>query len=204
MGLSIWIVPDKDSDKIETVMKIRQNSYKSSLTKESYPKFHPHITLASLPLSMENALDTIGASIPKLGTPLRCSFASVDIGSHYYRSVYVAIKLTSELISLHKHVHEVLDVEPRTPAFPHMSLCYIDDDDAAKGERNVYYEALKDGGKLWIEGEGSGDPAVSLNCGSPGKDDWIGHFDAHEVWAVRCEGPVEGWAVLRKLPFPQL
>ncbi len=116
-------------------MNVRPDVAHAPLTARSYPKFHPHITLASLPLAMETELDSIEKAIPKIEAPLMCQFAAVETGSHYYRSVYTKIKLSAQMISLHRHVHEALDLEPRTPAFPHLSLCYIDDADAANGER---------------------------------------------------------------------
>lgn len=168
----------------------------STTSSASYPKFHPHITLASLPLDFKDKLDTIEASIPKVIGPLQCSFTSVDIGSHYFRSVYVTIKLTPELDSLHEHVHQALAVQPRTPVFPHMSLCYIDDAEAA--ERLRFYEELKKAGKISYNDEIVGNEMISLNCGAFGERELLNHFEAREIWAVQCEGPVESWEVLRK------
>lgn len=83
-----------------------------------------------------------------------------------------------------------------------MSLCYIEDTDAeVNGEREAYYTALKDGGKMVSE-NGSANKQVALDCGSSsGVKDWVSYFAGHEIWAVRCEGPVEGWKVLRRLPL---
>ncbi|KAF9566361.1 LigT-like protein [Agrocybe pediades] len=198
MGLSLWIVPNEnDAQKIESIMTIRQRE--PGLAEGTYPKFYPHITLASLPLSMENEnnLDKIDASIRNFEQPVQCSFASVDIGSHYFRSVYVSIKLDQGIKDLHRHVHESLGVEPRTPSFPHMSLCYIADEDAGKGEKERFYEELKSSGRL-VDGESG---SAGLNYGVGGKNGWVDSFRGHEVWTVRCEGPVEGWVVLKKTPL---
>ncbi|KDR81712.1 hypothetical protein GALMADRAFT_239860 [Galerina marginata CBS 339.88] len=205
MGLSLWIVPDeKDAVKLEHLMRLCQNDPSISLTSASYPNFYPHITLASFPLSMGNDLDSIGFCIQKSGAPVRCTFASVDIGTHYFRSVYVAIKVTPDLVSLHERVHKELGTEPRTPAFPHMSLCYIGDIDAAAGERERYHEELKKNGKIKMTSQDEDEKTVCLNCGSSGTIDWMDNFEAHEVWAVRCEGPVEGWAILRKFSLTKI
>ena len=156
----------------------------------SYPKFHPHVTLASLPLSAENNLTDIEASIATfLKSPLTVKFSSVDIGSHYFRSVYIAIEPTSEIMNLHERIHEALQVIPRTPSFPHLSLCYIDEKDAAIGEREAFYKDLKDGGKIRAGG--------GLDCGLV-EEDWMDCFEANEIWVVQCEGPVNEWAILRK------
>ena len=162
----------------------------------SYPRFHPHITLASLPLSIERKLTDIEASITTSKAPLIIKFSSVEIGSHYFRSVYVAIEPTSEIIDLHGRIHGALNAVHQTPLFPHLSLCYIDDKDAAVGEREAFYKTLRDQGKIRARSEGN----VSLNCGLA-EEDWMDCFEANEMWVVRCEGPVNEWAILSKLPI---
>ena len=123
----MWIVPNAtDAQRLENIMNTGQLRTNSSLNQGSYPKFHPHITLASLPLSVENNLTDIEASIAtSLNAPLTVKFSSVEIGSHYFRSVYITIEPTSEIMNLHERVHEALHAIPRTPSFPHLSLCYI-------------------------------------------------------------------------------
>jgi 2'-5' RNA ligase len=177
-------------------MQIKQEP---SLIETSYPTFHPHVTLLSLPRSLEDHIDSIKVCVAKYRTkpPPVCRFKSVDIGDHYYRSVYVAIQPTLELLGMHKYFHDKMEIEPRTPAFPHLSLCYIDDADAENGERQAFYDALKDTGELGTINEDDRVEGVSLKCGSDNQD-WIDHFNASEVWAVLCEGPVEGWRVLQK------
>ncbi|KAF8201758.1 2',3'-cyclic-nucleotide 3'-phosphodiesterase [Pholiota molesta] len=203
MGLSLWIVPNSDdSETIEALMNVRSTTASEHLARESYPKFHPHITLASLPLSMETTLDAVESAISKIQAPPICKFASVDVGSEYHRSVYIAIQLTSEMSSLHLHMHEELKVEPRTPAFPHLSLCYIANVDAdSEGEREKYRQALQD--KIQIRGKNIQNQGVIIFPGLSDGGEWLDHFVAHEIWVVRCEGPVESWVVLRKFTFPK-
>ena len=105
---------------------------------------------------------------------------------------------------MHKHFHDILKIEPRTPAFPHVSLCYIDDVDAENGERQAFYDALKDAGKLRAIKKDGNVEGVGLNCGSSTQVEWIDHFKASEIWAVSlCEGPVEGWKVVQKFSLKQ-
>lgn len=99
------------------------------------------------------------------------------------------------LLDLHKQIHENFKVEYKTPAFPHLSLVYITDEDAEKGERTIYQDLLEKAGKLQI---GEGGKAVSLNCGSGAEESWMDSFDASEIWVTKCEGPVQGWRVLGK------
>ena len=178
----------------------------SAASAASYPNFYPHITLASqLPATMENP-DTLRSLIPWQDKPLTCSFASIEVGDVYFRSVYIAIKPSIQLLDLHKGVHENLQIETRTPSFPHLSLVYIADEDANEGERMKYYDLLQKGGKFKENYTGD-DPGknlkgVSLICRSA--TGWMDSFDATEVWAVKCDGSVESWEVKGKYPFVRL
>ncbi|KAF7322463.1 Cyclic phosphodiesterase [Mycena chlorophos] len=163
----------------------------------SYPAFYPHITLASLPSDPEPTLQQIHAAIPPLSQPLDVSFHQVEVGDHYFRSVYIAIQPTADLLALHQHVHHELGIaNPRTPKFPHLSLAYITDEDAAAGERARYYDALAKNSKIVSTGDG-----VSLNCGLNGQDEWLQVLKSLEIWVTRCEGPVETWTVESKIPL---
>lgn len=171
-------------------------SYLTSQT--SYPKFEPHITLASIP-EPSPSLDAIVSSIPDAQPALPVTFDTVQVGDHYFRSVYVAVHPNPALLELHRHVHENLGIAPKTPKYPHISLCYINDDDAASGERDKYFQALEKSGKIRKDGSN-----VSLNCGKPGEEDWLSGFDSPEIWLARCEGPVETWTVVKKIASPSL
>ncbi|KAJ7221043.1 2',3'-cyclic-nucleotide 3'-phosphodiesterase [Mycena haematopus] len=159
----------------------------------SYPKFEPHITLASIPDSM-SSLDTILSSIPDAQPALPITFDAIEVGDHYFRSVYVAVHLSPALVELHRHVHEKLGIPPRTPKYPHISLCYINDDDAAAGERDKYFQQLEKSAKIRQD-----ETSVSLNCGEPGEEDWLPGFHAPEIWITRCQGPVETWTIAEKI-----
>jgi len=106
------------------------------------------------------------------------------------------------MLDLHKRIHENLGNEPRTPAFPHLSLVYIADEDSEGGERTAYYNLLKEKGIIGrksTEVEDRDSDSVSLNCAFDGEGyGWVDSVDASEVWVMKCEGPVEGWQVLEK------
>ncbi|KAJ7685475.1 2',3'-cyclic-nucleotide 3'-phosphodiesterase [Mycena polygramma] len=192
MGLTLWIVPSAaDSDRLKIIMDVRPNGKSQLSSESSYPKFHPHITLASIP-DPAPSLETILSSIPDARLPI--SFASVEIGDHYFRSVYLAVHATPALLDLHHHVHAKLAIPAKTPKYPHISLCYINDNDAAAGERTSYFQELEKRGRVR-----QGDASVSLNCGEAGEEDWINGFESPEIWIARCEGPVETWTVEKKI-----
>ncbi|KAJ7709549.1 2',3'-cyclic-nucleotide 3'-phosphodiesterase [Mycena rosella] len=192
MGLTLWLVPSPaDSARLRKIMDARPRS--QSTSEASYPIFQPHITLAALPDPVPS-LANILASIPDAQRALPITFDAVEVGDHFFRSVYLAVHPTQALLDLHHHVHAKLDIPLKTPKYPHISLCYINDEDAATGERTRYFHALEDAGTIRAS-EGS----VSLNCGEPGEDDWLSAFQSPEIWIARCEGPVETWTVEKKI-----
>ncbi|KAJ7219584.1 2',3'-cyclic-nucleotide 3'-phosphodiesterase, partial [Mycena pura] len=194
--LTLWLVPSaSDSARLKRFMGTRPNSQSTSVSEASYPQFHPHVTLASLP-DPEPPQAAILASIPDTLRALSISFDRVQVGDHYFRSVYLAVHPTQDLLDLHHHVHAALGIAPRTPKYPHLSLCYINDDDAAAGERTRYFDELQNAGKIRANDEGA---SVSLNCGDVSDDDWLSGFQSPEIWITRCGGPVETWTVESKI-----
>ncbi|KAJ7438496.1 2',3'-cyclic-nucleotide 3'-phosphodiesterase [Mycena latifolia] len=196
MGLTLWLVPSpSDSARLKKIMDARPASQLQSISDASYPSFQPHITLAALPDPAPSPA-AILAAIPDALPALSITFDAVEVGDHFFRSVYLAIRPTPALLDLHDHVHAVLGIPPKTPKYPHISLCYITDEDAAAGERARYFQALESAGRIRADDGGS----VSLNCGEPGgEEDWISGFDSPEIWVARCEGPVETWTVEEKI-----
>lgn len=163
----------------------------------TYPSFTPHITLCALGPSTNLSIDTLRSAIPLETLPIDLDIQSVDIGDHYFRSVYLKVENTQPLAALHAHVHDTLSLTPRTPLFPHMSLCYISDDDAEIGEREHFFRDLVKLGRFMPREDGG----VSLNLGAPGNDKWLSTFQATEVWIAKCDGPVASWTILDKIPL---
>ncbi|KAL0581121.1 hypothetical protein V5O48_000910 [Marasmius crinis-equi] len=181
--------------KMKRIMDIRPPG--GNAEPESYPKFDPHITLVSLPSPSGISLSQLRESIPKDQRPLKVTFKSVDVGDHFFRSDYIAVSLTPELVDLHRKVHDSLKLEPRTPKFPHISLTYITNFDAEHGERQRWRDELQSEGRIREE---DGGDSIGLNCGID-KEEWISGFVATEIWIVECEGPVETWKILDKIPL---
>lgn len=180
-------------ERLKNVMDIRKDQSHSA---GSYPEFTSHITLASLPSSEKFSLPTLRASIPTSQSALTIEFQSLDVGSVFFRSVYISAKCTSDLTVLHQHVHAALGVDPRTPSFPHISLCYINDEDGANREREKFNQELLKTGRVRAEKDGT----IALNCKKVGEpDDWMNGFRAQEIWVANCVGPVEDWEILEKI-----
>ncbi|KAJ7721548.1 2',3'-cyclic-nucleotide 3'-phosphodiesterase, partial [Mycena maculata] len=197
LGLSLWLVPSEaDTDRLRKIMDIRPSTDPSNLG-ASYPRFQPHVTLASL--SESHTADIVQfalSSIPEAQSPLPVAFRAVEVGDHFFRSVYIAVNPSKALLDLHANLHRELGIAtPGTPKYPHMSLCYITEDDAKAGERTNYFHELETSGRIRNDRE-----AVSLNCRERDSEDaWLSGFDAQEIWIVKCEGPVENWAIQTKI-----
>ena len=167
-----------------------------SLAASSYPNFTPHITLASFP--SDTTIAALRESIPFGQSVVPIQFSSLLSGETYTRSVYVTVKLSPALASLHAEIHSVLKAEPRTLSFPHMSLFYIADKDAEVGERErVTREIMESSVILNPKDRGSG---ITLDCGAdPSGQTKLDGFTGSEIWIVRCEGLVEEWQILEKI-----
>ena len=174
-------------------MKMRPSG--SDVAETSYPSFDPHITLLSLPSDSKLTVAELRSAVEVINQ-LDIAFKSVTIGDHFFRSVFVSISPTPTLCDLHARVHQRLNQQPRTPMFPHLSLCYITEEDAEKGERINFYDSLSRNGRVKITPGG-----VSLNCSSGDGDaeDWVSGFRANEIWIAECNGPVNTWTVLDKV-----
>ncbi|KAG7448110.1 uncharacterized protein BT62DRAFT_754032 [Guyanagaster necrorhizus] len=159
----------------------------------SYLRFDPHITLLSLPANSSLSASVLRDAVSSIQLSLDIKFISIDIGTHFFRSVYIAAQLTPELEELHMHVHKKVGVEPRTPKYPHVSLCYITDEDAQQGERKAFYRAIEP--KIRKEDDG-----VSIDCGEL-TEEWMSRFVANEIWIAECNGPVDDWRILDKIPL---
>ncbi|KAK0497062.1 2',3'-cyclic-nucleotide 3'-phosphodiesterase [Armillaria luteobubalina] len=194
MGITLWIVPSSTcAAKLKHIMGVRPVP-PTTTPSSSYPRFDPHITLLSLPADSPISISILRDAISSIQlSALDIKFKSIDIGTHFFRSVYIAVQLTPALTEIHTHVHEKVGVEPRTPKYPHLSLCYITDEDAQQGEREAFYQAIED--KIRKDGDG-----VSLDCGELAEE-WIGGFVASEIWITECNGPIEDWNILDKVPL---
>ncbi len=172
-------------------MALRKDEPHSPTT---YPTFEPHVTLASVHSDSPIPLSTIRGSIPAIQRAFQVKFESIEVGDHYFRSVYIAIQQDDVLKELHRTVHEKLNVAPRTPKYPHMSLVYINDEDATKGERERYYEELKKRNLITTTQDGDEPSAARMELKPVGAG-----FLASDIWVVKCVGPVESWEVLDKI-----
>ena len=144
-GTSLWLVPSAlDSNRLRTLMQVRLGPQSSTTpSPSSFPAFHPHLTLATLPTSPAStaalrAAVTVSPGAHWQRAPVPLSFKSVDVGPKFFMSVYVAVHAPpgSPLARLRAHLRAALgDSEdpPRNgdgngsgktavPPVPHISL----------------------------------------------------------------------------------
>ncbi|TEB36422.1 LigT-like protein [Coprinellus micaceus] len=198
MGISAWLVPTTaDSQRLDT----------AHLSKTSYPTFDPHVTLAtnipaSIPpgdvrVAVGKSPHDMNARYPDSQAPtegkFEVKFANLETGEKYHQSVYIRCKATPEILSLRDTFHENLGIDVKTPLFPHLSLAYIEDEDAAQGERERFLQELKKQGRVRQTEDGA-----SVLC-APDLGEWVDGFEAAEVWIVKTTGPVKEWEVLDRI-----
>ncbi|KAI0312382.1 RNA ligase/cyclic nucleotide phosphodiesterase, partial [Amylostereum chailletii] len=184
MGIAIWLVPTpSETAQIKKLMSIHPTPASSPA---SYPSFHPHITLASI-LGEADAqtIRMLRDSVPQGQKALSARFAAVRAGDHFFRSVYAAIAPTDALAQLHAHIHKALARDPNTPAYPHMSIYYIDDED--KDRRTEALQEMLRRGMVVNAKDGK----VILDCGvgsESGAKSRLDGFVGSEIWIADCNG----------------
>ena len=202
IGLSLWLVPTAEqSAKLSWIMHIRPPTAKMP---NSYPRFHPHITLATVP-STTPVVELV-AAIPPRQSQVKANFADVVVSDAFFRSVLAVIEPSPEILSLHTKINENLKTRgSQSPMFPHMSIYYIDDGEPE--ERARVLQELMDSGTVvdtkdgvWIHTSRGpiGVPTGSETRPLP-RDDGLQGFDGLEIWVALCDGPVETWTVLEKV-----
>ena len=199
------------------------DSHREPGAHHSFPRFYPHVTLATIkpaasatttPTSSEAhptatsepgytssrekaaALLALREAMPLGQTAVDVRFGRLIAGDDYYRSVYVALLLSRELVELRAALSAALGSPgPGPPAFPHLSLYYIADEDAHARTR-VMQELEREN----VVAPSADERGIVLRCGSgPDGPVTLDGFTGTQLWMVDCEGPVEEWEVLDKI-----
>ena len=188
-GTSLWLVPPPDvAAKLNRIMRRKTPTSKSP---SSFPPFAPHITLCTVPSSMDTS--ELCSAVPKDQPVMPVTFKAVEVGSKYFMSVYVTVPHVGALDSLRESLKTTLG-ERTVPPISHVSLFYIDDSEPE--EREKMASELRNEGRV-IE---LGEDRVALDCaevpsGDPTSPDVVSGFIGGEIWVAVCDGPVPGWTV---------
>ena len=168
----------------------------------------PHSNLAD---PDPTVLLALREAVPLGQRAVRVRFARVLAGDHYFRSIYVAIAPSPELAQLRSALALAGRKGPgpglgpdSPPAFPHLSLYYVADEEAHTRERFLQELEREEVVKHSADGL-----SVALRCVGEGSssgggggvegDGWLEGCMCTQIWIVDCEGPVEGWKVLDKI-----
>jgi len=198
MGYALWLVPSEpEYGALRHLMSFRpQPSSPRAHSPRSFPRFHPHITLATFSSLPSPPLRELLPSIK--ATPVY--FESIKVGSSYLGSLSVVVSKSPELMDLCdyivRHLNTVHRIRTSSCSFPHMSLFYLDE--AVRGERIRLANILRSSGRVVEQRGGAG---VALNCtldGAAPKFHAMTGFTGSEIWLVDCNGGVADWKVLAR------
>ena len=151
-------------------------------------------------------------AIPLGQRSLGIRFARVLTGDQYFLSIYITLLSSSQSTELAQLCSALLQVAvsdggpnsekakaKASPAFPHLSLFYIADEEAHTRVRLL--QEMEREGVVRHSADGL---SVALRCTAQAGEDGDGDgvlegFTATQIWIVDCEGPVEEWKVLDKI-----
>jgi len=133
---SVWIRPTGTAlDSIERAVRLAHNS-------AGGPPVQPHVSLMG---GIELTPDT-AAKLQKLASRLQSfeiRLGKIEWRDEYYRSLFISIEPSDQLIAARSAAHEAFGRLPSGPFEPHISLIYGDFDETFKKEL-----AEKLGGRL--------------------------------------------------------
>jgi 2'-5' RNA ligase len=128
--LSIWIVPPAE---------VRAGLDGLVARHGEGPAFTPHVTLlGDLRVDRAATVAAAGAVVERF-LPLSIRFEGIDTGSSFFRSVFLRVHASAELVGAHRALCEALGVAPAAPFEPHLSLAYgrVPETDRAALEEEV-------------------------------------------------------------------
>ncbi|KAG1884187.1 hypothetical protein F4604DRAFT_1511737, partial [Suillus subluteus] len=161
----------------------------------SYPRFDPHITLATFWCPHR---PSIFQFVPTGAKTTPVQFESMKVGDDFLNSLTIVAAKSSELMGLRDSVMDHMKenfMRASSPSFPHMSLFYLDE--SFKGERSLLRKQLLETGR--VHEKTGGEANFTLNCTVDGAGpyfDAMKGFEGMEIWLVDITEGVEDWVVL--------
>jgi 2'-5' RNA ligase len=102
------------------------------------PRFEPHVTMAGLFHSSQQAAAQTLTSLAAGARPFEIRFAATGYESAYFRALYLRAEPSPQLTALHEAARAAWALEPR-PYTPHLSLLYAD---IAEEQKRAIIDAL--------------------------------------------------------------
>lgn len=169
--------------------------YVRSSRSRSYPRFDPHITLATFWCPHR---PYIFQFLPTGAKTTPVEFESMKVGDDFLDSLSIVAKKSSELMQLRDRVMDHMKenfMRASSPSFPHIPLFYLDE--SYKGERSLLAKQLRETGR--VHEKTGGEANFTLNCSVDGAGphfDAMKGFEGTEIWLVDITEGVEDWVVL--------
>ncbi|KAG1822426.1 cyclic phosphodiesterase-like protein-domain-containing protein [Suillus subaureus] len=188
---ALWLVPSgPEAVALRYLMEFRPRPDRPknhSIRSRSYPRFDPHITLATFWCPHR---PYIFQFLPTGAKTTPVEFESMKVGDDFLDSLSIVAKKSSELMQLRDRVMDHMKenfMRASSPSFPHIPLFYLDE--SYKGERSLLAKQLRETGRA----------NFTLNCSVDGAGphfDAMKGFEGTEIWLVDITEGVEDWVVL--------
>jgi len=156
-GISLWLLPEDEEREVLSSLIARLAAAQGT------PAFAPHVTLlAGIDLPEEEVLvrsEALARALP----PLAVTFSGAGGFDEYFRSLFLRVDLTAELLGANARARAVFGRQADPLFFPHLSLLY---------------------GRLTVT-----ERARLISGIEPG----IRGYESRRLCLVRTEGPVADW-----------
>ncbi|KAH7103564.1 hypothetical protein BKA62DRAFT_595531, partial [Auriculariales sp. MPI-PUGE-AT-0066] len=196
-GYALWLVPvEHESTELKAIMRFRPpRRRQSDRPTRSYPKFHPHVTLATfdeLPVNFH--LDELIPQSPDI----TAHYTSLERGETYLGAMKLMMTASPALAQFRAEIVHRLQrqgLQSKTHRFPHLSLFYVDEAD----ERQRLHRALQSH-KFFVN-DHMGNLTIKADPKSRGTG--LQQFTGAEVWLANCiPRSVESWSVIERITLP--
>ena len=123
---SVWIRPNA------VALERIQDAIRMVHKQAGGPPVRPHVSLLG---GIETTLGDAESKLKKLASrlkPFEITLGKIDWRPEYFRSLFVTVEPSSELVAAHAAAHEIFERMPTEPFEPHVSLLYGDFDESLK------------------------------------------------------------------------
>ncbi|KAH7103568.1 hypothetical protein BKA62DRAFT_45668 [Auriculariales sp. MPI-PUGE-AT-0066] len=192
-GYALWLVPvEHESTELQAIMRFRPARRRhSDRPTRSYPKFHPHVTLATfddLPANFH-----LNEIVPQ-SSDITAQYTHLERGETYLGAMKLMMTAPAALTQFRADILRQLQrmgMENKTRRFPHLSLFYVEEAD----ERQRLHRGLQS--RKFFTDDFTGNLTVKANPKASGPG--IQQFTCGEVWLVNCmPRSVEQWSVIER------
>jgi 2'-5' RNA ligase len=118
VGFSLWIVPEGEVRRRLAVL------IEALARRFGGPVFEPHLTLLAGAPGPTEAVVARAEELVRGSQAFRIGFTGPETGESYFRSLYLRVEPSPELLALHVAARDAFGRVDEPPFFPHLSLMY--------------------------------------------------------------------------------